>query len=122
MWAEEIRNAGEMANTCNDVLLSSPSRVKVKLDRLKKEKLCNKSKLQWARREHKRLIDKKDVTFNINHDILFPENVEELGQQWFTDKKCHKIMSRAIYFKNPVSMQKLHVFQERKGAGIHPYT
>ena len=37
MRAEDIGNAVEMANTRNDVLLSSPSRVKVKMDRLKKK-------------------------------------------------------------------------------------
>ena len=87
MRAHDRANAGGNKNTRNDYLLSSPSVTKSKLDRLthegkKRIDMVHKGKKQFALN-----LERKGIKCNMNHAELFPPNLEELGQQFFTDNK-----------------------------------
>ena len=75
-------------NTRNDLLLSSPSVTKVKLDRIQVDNKKRLDRERWARRQHKKILEQSGIKIlQKQMDIIAPNDIEELGKKFFDKKK-----------------------------------
>ena len=79
--------SSKLLKTRNDVVLSSPSRSKAALDSYASVIRKKRNLMDKAKRKHEKMIKERGVTCDFDQELLFPENLEELGEKFFTEKK-----------------------------------
>ena len=108
-------DASQKLKTRNDITLCSPTLAQNKLEMYSNELKVHRDKTSREKLAHQNNLKEKGIICKFDHELMFPSNLEELGQQYFDKEKVESDDLARYLFREPCAHARTTRLSCKKG-------
>ena len=116
--SEKRVEASKKVNFRHDIALSSPTLAQNKMEMLSQNIRLDTMKKARAKFIHKKILEKSGVVSDFDHELIFPSNLEELGENFFDKEKIEADDLARYLFRESCSHARTSRLSEKKSVSI----